>query len=171
MDDATQTQPSAEEEEKDYPGVDLAYDLAVNSYDSIIKRLDIMDGRLQTILAFAATTTAVVPTVANARGLSFRSWWLFLGLGAFVAQLVIGTLGRSFGTVRLLKPEIFYEKWLDKSPWTFKKDLVFWAGKDFNDNAALLRTKWRLTLIVSVLFFVEVIFLLAWVAAARLMSA
>lgn len=155
----------APSDEATYPSVDLAYDIAVASYDSIIKRLDVMDGRLQTMLAFAATTTAVVPTVANARGLTFRSWWLYLALTSFILQLVIGTLGRSVGTVRLLKPETFYLRWLHKSPWEFKKDLIYWASKDFNDNAALLESRWRLTVAISLLFFIEVLLLLVWVAA------
>ena len=152
-------------DESAYPSVDLAYDIAVASYDSIIKRLDVMDGRLQTILAFSATTTAVVPTVANARGLSFRSWWLYLALASFALQLIIGTIARSAGSVRLLKPETFYLKWLHKSHWQFKKDLVYWASQDFNDNATLLERRWRLAVSVSVLFFIEVLLLLVWVAA------
>jgi hypothetical protein len=152
-------------DETAYPSVDLAYDIAVASYDSIIKRLDVMDGRLQTILAFAATTTAVVPTVANARGLTFRSWWLYLALTTFVLQLVIGTVARSAGRIRLLKPETFYLKWLHKSAWQFKKDLIYWSSKDFNDNAALLERRWRLTVTISLLFFIEVLLLLVWVAA------
>jgi hypothetical protein len=152
-------------DEAAYPSVDLAYNLAVASYDSIVKRLDAMDGRLQTMLAFSATTTAVVPTVANARGLTFRSWWLYLALTSFVLQLIIGTVARSAGSIRLLKPESFYLKWLHKSTWEFKKDLIYWAGKDFNDNATLLERRWRSTVLISLLYFIEVFLLLVWVAA------
>ena len=96
--------------EQQYPGVDLAYDLTVNSCESIIKRIDVMDGRLQTILAFAATTTAVVPGVANSRGLTFRSNWLYAALGIFIVQLLVGTIARSFGTIKLVRPDVLWDR-------------------------------------------------------------
>ena len=79
-------------EAEKYPGVELAYDLSVDACESIIIWLDVMDGRLQTILAFAATTTAIVPSVANSRGLTFRSKWLHAALARFVVQLLVGTI-------------------------------------------------------------------------------
>lgn len=155
----------------EYPGVDLAYDIAVASYDSIVKRLDAIDGRLQTMLAFAATTTAVVPTAAKSAGLSFRSYWLYAALAVFAIQLLLGTIGRFFGRVRLLRPEVLFQRWLHKSTWLFKKDMIAWAACDFDDNARLLENRWRLTVAVSVLFFIEAVLLLLWVAfAARVGS-
>jgi hypothetical protein len=161
---ATTPESVKDPNEIEYPGVELAYAIAVASYDSIVKRLDVMDGRIQTMLAFASTTTAVVPTVAKAAGLSFRSWWLYSALGLFALQLIIGTYARLVGTIRLLKPAAFYDRWLAKSPWTFKKDLIYFAGQDFNANGKLLQTRWRLTVAISVIFFLEVGLLLAWIA-------
>jgi hypothetical protein len=124
-----------------------------------------MDGRLQTILAFAATTSAIVPTVANARGLAFRSWWLYLALVLFALILAVGSYARLCGTIRLLKPEIIYDRWLHKGPLQFKKDFVYFAAQDFNENAALVKKKWRLSVAISCLFFIEVACLVVWVAA------
>jgi len=150
--------------EKNYPGVAHAYEIALASYDSIIKRIDVMDGRIQTMLAFAATTTAIVPTAAKAAGLSFRSYWLYFALVAFGLQLIFGTIARLAGTIRLLTPETLYHKWLHKSKWTFEKDLIHFASKDFYHNAKLLKLRWMLTVSISILFFVEVGFLLIWVS-------
>ncbi len=155
---------SLEELAKQYPGVEVAFDLAVDSYDSVIKRLDIMDGRLQTIMAFAATTTAVVPSVASARGLTFHSKLLYLAVGCFTLELVLGTYARFTGNVRLLNPATLYEKWLEWEPWEFKKNFIYWAGEDFKDNKTLVEKKWMLSVIVSVLFFLEAALLVAWVA-------
>ncbi len=38
--------------EKTYPSVELVYPIAVASYDAALRRLDTIDGRLQTVLAF-----------------------------------------------------------------------------------------------------------------------
>jgi hypothetical protein len=154
-------------EAEKYPGVELAYDLSVDACESIIKRLDVMDGRLQTILAFAATTTAIVPSVANSRGLTFRSKWLYAALALFVVQLLVGTIARSFGYIKLIRPHVLWDRWLEKDPWSFKKDYVFFAKQHFDHNAALLRRRWWLMLLISFLFFVEVILLVVWIAAAQ----
>ena len=168
--DLTKTETAAVKtsEAETYPGVELAYDLTVNACESIIKRLDVMDGRLQTILAFAATTTAIVPSVANSRGLTFRSNWLYAALGLFVAQLLIGTIARSFGYIKLVRPQVLWERWLEKDTWLFKKDYVFFGKQHFDHNAALLRRRWWLMLLISFLFFIEVILLVVWIATAQI---
>jgi hypothetical protein len=156
--------------ETKYPGVELAYDLTVDACDSIIKRLDVMDGRLQTILAFAATTTAIVPSVANSRGLTFRSNWLYAALGLFVVQLLVGTMARTFGSIKLVRPHVLWERWLEKNPWLFKKDFVHFARQHFDHNASLLRRRWWLMLLISLLFFIEVILLVVWIATAQILK-
>jgi hypothetical protein len=150
--------------EERYPGVNPAYGIAISSYDNLVKRLDAYDGRIQTILAFAASTTAVVPSVANARGLHFRSVWLYLSLAAFALTLFLGTYARLTGTVRLLNPSTLYEKWLHFSEWEFKKNFIYFAGKDFEANKALIEKKWKLSVAVSCLFFLEAVLLVVWVA-------
>ena len=124
-----------------------------------------MDGRLQTIMAFAATTTALVPSVASARGLSFHSKLLYLAIACFVVELIVGTYARLCGSVRLLNPATLYEKWLEWPPWEFKKNFIYWAGEDFKDNVALVKKKWALSVVVSILFFLEAVLLVAWVVA------
>jgi hypothetical protein len=157
-------EPTLEELKAQYPGVDLAYDIALDSYDSLIKRIDNIDGRIQTLLTFAATTTAVIPTVANSRNISFRSGYLYVAISLFAIQLIAGIIGRYVGNIRLLRPESFYAKWLHKDAWTFKKDLIHFAGVDFEHNATLLSRRWLISLALSILYFVEVGFLLVWIA-------
>ena len=153
--------------EAKFPGVELAYDIAIDSFESMIRRVDAMNARLQTMLAFAATTTAVVPTAAKATGVSFRSWWLYFALAAFVAQLGIGMVGLSVGRLALIDPAIIYKKWLHKSTWQFKKDLVYFAGKAFAQNYHLIRRRWRLTIAMTACFFLEVALLIGWIARAH----
>jgi hypothetical protein len=161
---ALNAEPDARRLEERYAGVNPAYQLAISSYDNLVKRLDAYDGRIQTILAFAASTTAVVPSVANANGLHFRSVWLYLALAAFAFTLLLGTYARLSGTVRLLNPSTLYEKWLHFSEWEFKKNFIYFAGKDFEANKALIEKKWKLSVAVSCLFFLEAVLLVVWVA-------
>jgi hypothetical protein len=147
-------------------GVGLAYDIAINSYESVIRRLDHVDGRIQTLLAFMVTTTAIVPTVANSRGLSFRSLWLYLALACLTGGLLLGSYARHLGEVQMLHPTKLYEKWLGLSEWEFKKDLIYFAGQDFEHNKTLVERKWRASVTLTVLFFLEAAFLVVWVVAA-----
>src|SRR5688572_21643982 len=70
-----------------YPGVELAYPIAVASYDVALRRLDVMDGRLQTLMAFIVAVSAAVPSIAANRGIQFRSYWFYAALISFVLAI------------------------------------------------------------------------------------
>jgi len=154
--------------EDQYPSVDLAYQIAVDSYDAAIKRIDSIDGRLQTLLTFAGTIGVAVPSAGVSRGLvSFRSPWLYLAILSFVLAIIVGSYARFSGTIRLLDPGVFYQKWLHFSPWEFKKNLIFFAAEDFECNTKLGKRNWDLSIVVLILFLLEVAFLVLWVAKAH----
>jgi hypothetical protein len=151
--------------EDEYPSVDLAYQIAIDSYDSVIRRIDSADGRLQTLITFAGTIGAAVPSVGASRGLlHFRSIWFYLAVFSFTSAMIIGFYARFSGTIRLLDPAVFYEKWLRFSLWEFKKNLIFFAAEDFQCNTKLNKRNWDLSIAVLVLFLLEVVFLVLWVA-------
>lgn len=156
------------EDSKLFPGVELAYPIAIASYDAIAKRLDFVDGRIQTLLAFVVTTTAVVPSVANARGISFRSLWFILAMLVVATTLAVGSYARHSGKIHTLDPGTLYDRWLSYSEWEFKKNLIYWAGDAYNSNVALLERKWQLSVVITFLFFLEAVLLVAWVAAGVL---
>ena len=149
--------------EQQYPRVDLAYPMAVSSYDTAMKRSDTIDGKLQTILAFVAVVTVAVPSIANARGVSFASYWFYFGLLFFISIVVIGIYARLTGAVRVISPDLLFEDWLHKTAWEFKKDFIAFAGNDFNHNLKLINYKWKLATLITVLFFFQVACLAAWV--------
>jgi len=151
-----------------YPSVDLAYDIAIDSYDVAVKRIEWIDGRLQALLTFAATVGGAVLSVVASRGLlHFRSVWFYLAMISFTLATIIGFYARFTGTIRVLDPTLFYENWLHFSPWEFKKNLIFFAGEDFDWNIKLSKRNWDLSVVVLILFFLEVAFLVLWVARAR----
>jgi len=96
-----------------YPSVDLAYDIAIDSYDVAVKRIEWIDGRLQALLTFAATVGGAVLSVVASRGLlHFRSVWFYLAMISFTLATIIGFYARFTGTIRVLDPTLFYENWL-----------------------------------------------------------
>jgi len=149
-----------------FPSVDLAYDIAINSYDVAVKRIEWIDGRLQALLTFAATVGGAV--VAASRSLlHFRSVWFYLAVISFGFATIVGFYARFTGTIRVLDPAVFYQTWLHRSNWEFKKDLIYFAGEDFQCNIKLSEKIWNLSIVVLILFFLEVAFLVLWVAKAH----
>jgi hypothetical protein len=158
---------SKEELEKKYPSVDLAFQLATASQDAVIRRLDSVDGKLQTLLAVAVGITAGIPTIGSARGIPFNSIWFYLAVIAMVAALILSFIARLTGEVKMLNPNELYQKWLHFSEWEFKKNLIRFAGKAFEANNALIYRKWRLTILISLILFLEAVFLTIWVIVAH----
>jgi len=148
-----------------YPGVDLAYPIAVASYDVALRRLDVMDGRLQTLMAFIVAVSAAVPSVAANRGIHFRSYWFYAALTSFVIAVAIGTYASLTGKIKVLKPENAFNHWLHKPDWEFKKDFIAYAADDFQANINSVEFKWRCSVFITMLFFVQAVFLSLWVVA------
>lgn len=161
---AIQKPPEPDDLEQTYPSVDFAYDIAVNSYSVAADRLDYIDGRIQTLLAFVVTVTAAIPSVAASRNVTFRSWWFWLAILFVVVNIALGTYARLVGTVMLLHPARLYERWLHFSEWEFKKNMVYFAGKDYEANIRLVERKWQYTIAIIILFSLEAICLVVWVA-------
>jgi hypothetical protein len=149
--------------------LDLAYELAVESYDPLVKRLDIMDGRLQAIMSFAATTMALVPSVASARNLSFRSFWFWAAFTVFVLILLLGVQARHYGEVILINPKkLATQDWLELETKDFKKFFIEYASTHWEKNNSLITWKWNKAVFLSILFFLQVGLLVAWMAVLRL---
>ena len=148
-----------------YPSVDLAYEIAVDSYDALVKRLDSIDGRLQTMLAIFATVTATVPIIGANRGLHFRSYWFYAAVSAMVFATLLTAAARLAGHVQLLDPnKLNADFWLKYSEWEFKSLIIQYAGKAFTANKKLIDRKWLCALLVTVTFFLGAACLTLWVA-------
>lgn len=151
----------------DESAIDLAYDQAVDSYEPLVKRLDTMDGRLQTIMGFAATTMALVTSVASARNLSFKSFWFWAAAIVFISILAVGSHARHYGIIKMIDPGTFGDDWLSLDAGYFKKFFVEYAGTHWKLNNDLVDWKWKRSVALSILFFLQVGLLVAWVAVAR----
>src|SRR5262245_46284805 len=110
--------------ENDYPGVELAYPIALGSYETAINRFDAVDSKLNTLLTVAVTVSLAVPIWGNAKNLSFRSCWLIAAALCFVGGTVTVTCARLTGTLFLPDPRILYDSYLDLDQWNFKRHMI-----------------------------------------------
>lgn len=46
-----------------YPSVELAYPFVKDSYDVLLKRIDALDGKIQTVISLALTVTLAIPVI------------------------------------------------------------------------------------------------------------
>jgi hypothetical protein len=162
MPDAEQLEIDAEKTQQNYPAAELAYSIAINSYDTALNRLKFVEERLQTTMALAAALTLAVPAVAKAQDVPLRSDLLVVALVLFVLGIGFGTYARWTGEVKLLNPTHLYDEWLRCGEWVFKVDMVKYAGEHFNINVSLIKKKWQLGILASVIFFLEFLLLFVW---------
>lgn len=151
--------------QENYPSVELAYPIAIASYETALKRLDALDNRVQTLMTFAATVMLAVPAVAANKGLSFKSGWFITALVLFLIANAFGIAARLRGHICLLSPETLYNEYLGLSEWEFKKDAIYWAGVNFKHNNNLILHRHRLMVMMLIFFLLEVEALAVWVAA------
>ena len=149
-----------------WPGVSLAYDFVLPSYQWAQDRLDAVDSRIQTLQAFAASITAAAPILAAAivKNIEFDSVWFALALVAFGLTVVTGAIARAWGSVTIVSPKHLYNHWLNFSEWDFKKNAIYFAGQHLETNRTLINRKAKVAGGMTVLFLLETVFLLVWVA-------
>src|SRR5882724_11106360 len=96
--------------DRDFPSISLAYELAIASYDTLLKRLENVDGKIQSVLTISVTVMALSPALATARALSFRSVWFMVAIASATAVLALGSYARLWGKPHVLDPnQLFTE--------------------------------------------------------------
>lgn len=153
--------------EEEFPSVELAYPIAINAYEVALKRLDTMDGRLQTIVAFAVSVFGGFVSFASGSKIPFGACWFVIATLACVIATGLGVYGRLSGDVKMLKPSNLFAEWLSNEKWEFQKDVIYYAGKAFDENMNLVTKKWRISVYVTILFAIEVAGLTVWVLVGR----
>ncbi len=147
--------------------VDLAYELAVKSYDRSLSRILSLDSCLQIFMTYAATITLVFAIiVGNLKG----DWaWYIVAFGCFFLVMVVGIRGRLFvGGMSDIDPAVLQDAYIDSSPDKFKRAIVRFSGEHFDKNTELaIRkrgvAKWvALLLLIETFLFVLFLFLLGF---------
>ena len=150
-------------DETKYPSVDLAYDLAVKSYGTIQQRWDAMNRLFHSLLSVAIPLALAMPILAKALSLSLRTYWTVAALVIFVLIAVCCLYGRQSGSLIMPNPERIYDRYLHYPHWEFKKNVSYFAGKDFMKNVKTIERKWMISLCATVLLCLEVILVVLWI--------
>jgi len=146
-----------------YPSTELAYEFVQFSYNMAISRLQAIDSKIQGLLTSATAITVAVPIFAKAISVGFSSRWFYIAMGAYIILVGIGIYGMRMGKVKVIDLKKLYNQWLDKDIWQFKKDGVFFAGQDFNDNKRLIDKKSLFRDIMAIILIVEILCIVCWV--------
>jgi hypothetical protein len=149
------------------PSVETVYPLAIQSYETAVKRFDALDSKLNTLVTFAVTVSLAIPVLANSKGISFHSYWFGVAALAFILGIGVATYARVMGTLYLLDPRVLYDSYLDLEPWQFKRHAIDWAGDNWQHNKNLINRNGNLAALAATLFALEAVAVGAWVWAAN----
>jgi hypothetical protein len=155
---------AGEELQTQYPGIPIAFEFVLPSYVWMITLVQAADSRIQTIQILTTTVTFAILTAVKSLDptMSFRAGRFAFAMVAFVALIIIGVIARSRGAIKLADLSKIYKRWLHFQEPEFKKNAVYWAAEHFQFNAALIEKKAKVSVAMSVLFLIELLFLLAW---------
>ena len=143
---------SAPQGPKKYPSVDLAYPLAVQSYDWISKRFDVLEAKTQSILGLGLSLTVAIPIALSAFDLQYRRWCVAAAFGVFLLAIFLGTFARLIGHIKLVSPTTLYNFWIQYTDEDFKRYFIYHAGEHMAANVSLLEKRHRLLRGVICLF-------------------
>ena len=160
-----------DELESKYPGIKCAYDFVFPSYQWMLARLEGADSRIQTLQTFIVTATfgitAVLTATSEKGELQFVSLPFVAAMALAVLAIILGVIGRSSGGIILTNPGNLHEKFLHRGEWTFKKDMIYFAGEHFKKNKDVVEQKHTITTAMTWLFLGEMALLLFWVIFAK----
>lgn len=153
--------------EKKYPSVPLAYDLAIKSYDWVYRRSEIIDDKIEKLIAWATgLNLAFVAFIGNlVRGntvINYYSIWLYIAIVLFVVGTTSGMMAKLKGSMKTIDPSMLVNGWLHQSEWEFKKNALYRASEDHGFNKKYVNKKGRIATIAAFSFFVEAIVLAIW---------
>ena len=153
-----------------YPGVYTAFELIIPSYQLAERRLQAVDGWLQNLQAFTVTLTVGATVLASGvvDDISFSSPLFFIAMATAGLSISTGLVGRAFAEIKLISPRrIFDEGLIAKDEWTFKKDLLYAAGDDYEYNRRVVEQKSFAAQVMTALFLLEALLLVIWVLVER----
>jgi hypothetical protein len=122
----------------------------------------------QTFIVTATFGITAVLTATSEKGeLQFVSLPFVAAMALAVLAIILGVIGRSSGGIILTNPGNLHEKFLHRGEWTFKKDMIYFAGEHFKKNKDVVEQKHTLTTAMTWLFLGEMALLLFWVIFAK----
>ena len=146
------------------PGVDLAYGRIQSSYDWVLSRLNAVEGRIQALMVFSASFILTAPALVAATGsaITLASPVFLLAVGIATLNLIVGTVTRARGLIKL--PGIYTDprEWLELSAYWFKFYAVEEATEHFEVNVRTVNGKGKVVIRMTILFLLETACLVIW---------
>jgi len=152
------------EDQPNTESVTLAYGLAVQSYDQMMKRADVWDSNIERALAWGTALNLAIISISITRLKPEFDPLFWSALGVIFCAIAVGLTGRYSGVLTLISPKIIYDEWLSQEPLDFKQYFVFYAGEHWDKNAKHVERKVRFTNWTSGLFIVASALLILWSA-------
>jgi hypothetical protein len=146
--------------------VQLAYPIAIDSYDALQKRLDAVEKRCQELLTFGSAITLGFVSLFAGRGYSFGSGWFIGGMACCLAGIGLGIYARVHGGLILINPSALYKKHQSSQELEIKRDVLKAVEKHWNHNRDTVKRKHTFLTIAIAFFAVELILLSCWAAGS-----
>lgn len=162
----TQTEKTDTPTTKILPSIELAYPLAIASYETAQKRLEAVEKRLQEVMAFAIALTLAVITVLAGKNYNFRTHGFYTAVICFLLGIGICFYARLSGHLIVISPKKLFDNFVEMPTREFQRQGIYFAGKNWEINNQTLLRKSRLTNLAVFFFTVEFILLGIWAMAA-----
>lgn len=150
--------------EDKYPSVDLGYEIAKESYRVASQRFDVVnngiDRTLTWMLSFNLGFIAII--YKDAHALELKSWWFYSAMIVFLLSVVLGLSTKYKRLAITRSPKVIFEEWLHKTEWEFKKDSIYYAGKNYINNKRVIDRNGVISDLIIFLFLIEIILMAVW---------
>ncbi len=155
---------SSPSQNRELPGINLAYELVQNSYDRAVTRLNAVEGRIQAVMVFSASFVATAPVLVAASGntISLNSIWFYIALGLAILNLIAGTIMRAMGEITLPGLNRVRAEWLVLTEAEFKLEAIRWGAEHFDKNVKTINRKGHAVILMTIVFLGQTLFLVFW---------
>lgn len=163
---AVQEAPPNVKPEEQWPAVALAYDLGVkSSYEVMLKRFEIVEGRIRALVTMTASLTIGAPVFISTmrNGASYTSWLLCGALIVALAILAAGAASWTTGSLRLMDPALLASDDAARlSVFDFQRAALKNAADAFAVNARRLERKIRFADGITYALMAEIVLMVGW---------
>lgn len=154
-------------EKEKYPSVDLAYKIAIASFEVMSKQWHSINSLLHALLSISLSFVVAVPLIAKAANITVTdkrviAILVFCGLTAICCMI-----GRLRGSLRVIDPGALYAHAIQKEQEMFKRDMVHSAGKEFKTNQQRIKNKWYISLTATVFLVCQILALVFWILCSE----
>lgn len=143
--------------------LDVAYDVGIQSYEWMLRRLEAVEDRIQRLMVFATTLTAAVPLIVvglrkESDGNLLAGWagvWIILALITYAFFVIVSIVARQWGGVAFPNVGKLPKEWLNQPKGEFVHMVIRTVGEHHSKNSQLVERKSLVADIAVGIFVVE----------------